>query len=157
MAAANVVLRLPVGTGSSQPQVKAKASSDETSSAQLIGPTYVWSGKSHLWERFDFAGEIKGRGEIVRMALTSNPQYHDLAAQLCVEHPAISVDKGIFGGVPHIKNVRLAVGDVLAHLYMLGSVDAVVKRFSPDISEEQVKEALAYAQDFIDIACDPHA
>src|SRR5215210_115869 len=43
-----------------------------------------------------------------------------LMEQCALEHPLISVNKGIFGGVPHIKEMRLSVGDVLAQLYMLG-------------------------------------
>lgn len=45
-----------------------------------------------------------------------------LAESLCLEHPAISTYPGIFGGAPHIKGVRLSVGDVLSELYLLGSV-----------------------------------
>jgi uncharacterized protein (DUF433 family) len=79
-----------------------------------------------------------------------------LLKQCCSEHPTISIDKGIFGGVPHIKEMRLSVGDVLAQLYMLGSIQAVVDSYAPDLSEEQVKEAIAYAQDFLEAACEPH-
>lgn len=73
-----------------------------------------------------------------------------LAESLCLEHPAISTYQGIFGGAPHIKGVRLSVGDVLSELYLLGSVDAVAQTYSVD--KEQVKEAIAYAQDFLESA-----
>jgi uncharacterized protein (DUF433 family) len=73
-----------------------------------------------------------------------------LAESLCLEHPAISTYEGIFGGAPHIKGVRLSVGDVLSELYLLGSVDAVAQTYSVD--KEQVKEAIAYAQDFLESA-----
>lgn len=77
--------------------------------------------------------------------------------QLCAqEHPAISIEKGIFGGIPHLREIRLAVGDILAQLYVLGSIQAVVEYYAPDISEEQIKEAIAFAQDFLEMACDPH-
>lgn len=82
-------------------------------------------------------------------------QFRALADKLCEEHPVISTDKGIFGGMPHIKNVRLSVGDILAKLYVYGSIKAILDIYSPDISEEQVKEAIAFAQDFLEIACDP--
>ena len=76
-----------------------------------------------------------------------------LADKLCEEHPAISTDKGIFGGMPHIKNVRLSVGDILSQLYVYGSTQAILDIYAPDISEEQIKEAIAYAQDFLETAC----
>ena len=77
--------------------------------------------------------------------------------QLCAqEHPGISIDRGIFGGIPHLREIRLAVGVILAQLYVLGSVQAVVEYYAPDISEEQIKEAIAFAQDFLEMACDPH-
>jgi len=81
--------------------------------------------------------------------------FRDLARKLCEEHPAISTDKGIFGGMPHIKNVRLSVGDVLAKLYVYGTIKDILKSYSPDVNEEQIKEAIAYAQDFLEAACDP--
>ena len=76
--------------------------------------------------------------------------------QCCVEHPLISIDQGIFGGVPHLKEMRLSVGDVLAQLYILGSIQAVVDAYAPDVTQSQVKEALAYAQDFLEMACESH-
>jgi uncharacterized protein (DUF433 family) len=80
-----------------------------------------------------------------------------LAQRLCKEHPQISMHPGIFGGVPHIKGVRLSVADVLSHLYVLGSVSAVLERYAPDVSEEQIKEAIAYAKDFLEEAVHPRS
>lgn len=84
-----------------------------------------------------------------------NQDFHALAQALCEEHRGISTYQGIFGGVPHLKNVRLSVTDVLSQLYLLGSVEAVVEYYAPDISAEQIKEAIAYAHDFMEIACEP--
>ena len=81
--------------------------------------------------------------------------FRALADKLCEQHPAISTDKGIFGGMPHIKNVRLSVGDVLAQLYVYGNIGEILRIYSPDITEEQIKEAIAYAQDFLETACAP--
>lgn len=89
--------------------------------------------------------------------ISAKEHFRALAKRLCEEHPNICTDKGIFGGVPHIKNVRLAVTDVLAQLYMLGSIDAVVNYYSSDINEAQIKEAVAYAHDFMEMACDPQS
>lgn len=78
-----------------------------------------------------------------------------IADRLCEEHPSISSDPGIFGGMPHIQNVRLSVGDVLSKLYVYGSIKDVADIYSPDVNEEQIKEAIAYAQDFLETACGP--
>jgi uncharacterized protein (DUF433 family) len=81
--------------------------------------------------------------------------FRALADRLCAEHPDISTDSAIFGGMPHIRDVRLSVGDVLAQLYTYGSIQEILIIYSPDINEEQIKEAIAYAQDFLETACDP--
>jgi uncharacterized protein (DUF433 family) len=78
-----------------------------------------------------------------------------LSERLCEEHPAISTYKGIFGGIPHLKGLRIAVADILEQLYLTGSICAVQKIYSPDVSEEQIKEALAYAQDFVETVLCP--
>lgn len=79
-----------------------------------------------------------------------------LAEKLCANHPLISTDAEILGGAPHIKGTRLAVRTILAKLYVYGSIQAIVKIYEPHLSEEQVKEALAYAQDFMEIASGLH-
>lgn len=81
--------------------------------------------------------------------------FRALAEKLCEEHPAISTEPHIFGGIPHIKGVRLSVGDILAKLYVYGNVQKIVEIYTPHLNEEQVKEAIAYAQDFLETACDP--
>lgn len=78
-----------------------------------------------------------------------------LAERLTKEHPGISTYWGIYGGIPHITGVRLSVADVLSHLYVLGSIDAILERYGEDVSEEQIKEAIAYAQDFLEAAFHP--
>jgi len=81
--------------------------------------------------------------------------FRALAVRLTEVHPAISTDESIFGGMPHIKGVRLSVGDILAKLYVYGNIQEILETYSPHVSEEQVKEAIAYAQDFLEMACDP--
>ncbi len=81
--------------------------------------------------------------------------FRALADKLTKDHPAISTNPHIFGGIPHIKDVRLSVGDVLAKLYTYGSIQEILDSYAPQVSEEQIKEAIAYAQDFLEIACDP--
>lgn len=62
----------------------------------------------------------------------------------------ISVDPQMLGGVPHVKGFRLSVGDILAKLYIHGDVDKVTAMFEPDLSKEHIKEAIAFAQDFLE-------
>lgn len=81
--------------------------------------------------------------------------FRALAGELCEKHPAISTYEGIFGGVPHIKDVRLTVAHVLAQVRNLGSIDAIVEYYDNTISKEQVKEAITYAQHFMEVACAP--
>jgi uncharacterized protein (DUF433 family) len=88
----------------------------------------------------------KERSAVVREA------FHDLAEKMCAHHPNISVYEGIFAGLPHIKGVRLSVTDVLSHLFVLGSVHAIVERYAPHVTEDQIKDAIAYAQDFLEAA-----
>jgi uncharacterized protein (DUF433 family) len=82
-------------------------------------------------------------------------QFRLLAKSLCEKHPAISTFERVLGGAPHIKGMRVSVANILTHLYHLGSVDAVVNEFRQNISREQVKEAIAYAHDFMEMTCDP--
>jgi uncharacterized protein (DUF433 family) len=80
----------------------------------------------------------------------------NIADRLCAEHTSINMDAEVLGGTPHIKGTRLSVGKVLSKLYLHGSIQAVVNIHKPHISEEQVKEAIAYAQDFMEMAGDSH-
>jgi uncharacterized protein (DUF433 family) len=82
-------------------------------------------------------------------------QFRALAERLCETHPAISTNPRVLGGAPHINGLRLSVAHILAHIYHLGSIDAVVSEFKQRVSKEQVKQALAYAHDFMEMACDP--
>jgi uncharacterized protein (DUF433 family) len=61
----------------------------------------------------------------------------------------------VLGGIPHLDNTRLSVGQVLSRLYVLGSIEEVVKYYSPYVTIDQIKEAIAYAQDFLELAGDP--
>jgi uncharacterized protein (DUF433 family) len=75
-----------------------------------------------------------------------------LSQKLCETHPAISTYEGIFGGMPHLNGLRISVADILEQLYLSGSIAAVQRIYSPDVSEDQIKEAIAYAQDFLESA-----
>jgi uncharacterized protein (DUF433 family) len=77
-----------------------------------------------------------------------------LSERLCEEHPSVSTYEGVFGGIPHVKGKRIAVADIMEQLYLTGSISGVQRVYSPDVSEEQIKEAIAYAQDFIERAAE---
>jgi uncharacterized protein (DUF433 family) len=78
-----------------------------------------------------------------------------LMIQCCAEYPLISTDPEVVGGIPHLNGTRISVGQVLGRIYMLESIQGVVDYYQGRISSDQVKEALAYAQDFIETACEP--
>ncbi len=78
-----------------------------------------------------------------------------LAGHLCSGHPGIETNVNIKGGIPRIKGSRIAVSQILGRIYVLGSIDAVANYYAPEISREQVKAAVSYAQDFLETACEP--
>lgn len=87
------------------------------------------------------------------------PQIHSfpyaILQKLCEEYPGISVDKEIFSGVPHLKGVRLTVAQILSQLYVRGSIEAIVSYYSGEVSADQIKEAIAFAHDYMELTCDP--
>lgn len=87
--------------------------------------------------------------------LSTKEAFRALAKQLCEEHPAIDMNKEILGGIPRVKGTRLSVGQLIGRVNALRSIDAVIEYYHPRITEEQIKEALAFAQDFVELACEP--
>jgi uncharacterized protein (DUF433 family) len=78
----------------------------------------------------------------------------EVGNKLAGKHPGISRDSKILGGAPHLKGTRLSVAHVLSNLYHLGSIEKVAEKFSKILDAAKIKEALAYAHDFMEIACD---
>jgi uncharacterized protein (DUF433 family) len=74
----------------------------------------------------------------------------------CRNRPSISLNPHVLGGVPHIRGTRLSVGQLVGRVRALGSIESVVEYYKESISESQIKEALAYVQEFIERACDPY-
>ena len=73
------------------------------------------------------------------------------------DYPGISLDERVLGGIPHLDGTRLSVGQILGRLYMLGSLYEVVRYYSElGLTEEQVKEAIGFSQDFVELAGDPY-
>jgi uncharacterized protein (DUF433 family) len=101
--------------------------------------------------------EIKARKVAAYKAKVSIEQkIQDVLKQCCVEHPSISIDPDVLGGIPHLQGTRLSVGQIIGRVKAMGSIKAVVDYYAPDISEQDVKEIMAYAQKFIERACDPY-
>lgn len=84
------------------------------------------------------------------------PNIRKIMEQCCAEHSGISIEPEVLGGIPHLEGTRLSVGQIVGRVRALGSIKAVADYYSPDITEKQVKEAMSYAQDFIERACDPY-
>ena len=59
-------------------------------------------------------------------------------------HGLITRDPSICGGEPTLKGTRVTLRTVLASLADGDSVDTIVKSF-PTLSEQQVKEVIAFA------------
>lgn len=81
-----------------------------------------------------------------------------LVLEMCRRaNPGISLDDHILGGIPHIDGTRLGVGQVLGRLYDLGSIENVAAYYAElNLTEDQVKEAIGFAQDFVELAGDPY-
>lgn len=70
----------------------------------------------------------------------------------CARHPAIVVNGGVLGGMPHIAGSRIGVDYVLDRLFVRGNTKLVAK-YLESLSESQVKEAISFAQDFLETVC----
>lgn len=83
-------------------------------------------------------------------------KYRLLIRKLGEKYQGISSNARVLGGEPHIEGTRVSVAHVLRHIYHLGSIDAVVEEFRQSkIGRGQIAEAIAYAHDFMEMACDP--
>jgi uncharacterized protein (DUF433 family) len=100
-------------------------------------------------------GEIRRASPMISHQSALLDNIRAKAAQCCQSHLLISIDEHVLGGIPHIAGTRLSVGQVLGRLYVLGSVEDVALYYRGSITPDQIKEALAYAQDFIESVCEP--
>ncbi len=105
-----------------------------------------------------FAADSDGKKERRRgWPLRFRSSRHSWVAGRCREtHPAIDIDPDILGGIPHIKGTRLAVTQVLSRIQVEGSIQAVVEYYSPDISAEQINQAIDYAREILELVCVPY-
>jgi uncharacterized protein (DUF433 family) len=65
-----------------------------------------------------------------------------------MEHPRVTMTPGVMGGKPCIKGTRIPV-DIIVDYVASGESIAEVLEGYPDLTEEDVRAALAYAADHI--------
>jgi uncharacterized protein (DUF433 family) len=65
-----------------------------------------------------------------------------------MEHPRITMTPGVMGGKPCIKGTRIPVDIIVDYMASGESIAAVIEGY-PDLSEEDVRAALAFAADHI--------
>src|SRR6185295_5888542 len=78
-----------------------------------------------------------------------------LMVECAATHQAISTEGEVLGGIPHIAGTRLSVGQVLGRLFVHGSISEVVSYYGGQVNAEEIKDVIAYAQDFIEAVCEP--
>ncbi|SRR6266404_707709 len=78
-----------------------------------------------------------------------------LMIECCKQYPSISVDENVLGGVPHIRGSRVSVDYILDGIYVLGSIKSVARKYS-HLTETQVRDAVGYAQTFMELVCEPY-
>src|SRR4249920_3580809 len=58
------------------------------------------------------------------------------------DSPSVSLDPLVLGGIPHLEDTRLSVGQIRGRLYVLGMIYEVAKYYNElNLSEDQVKQA----------------
>lgn len=62
----------------------------------------------------------------------------------------ITVVPVLLNGLPHVKGTTLLVSEVLSRLYVHRGIAEVVKYYG-NITEEQIKEAIAYSSKFMEL------
>lgn len=138
----------------------AASDSNEVESGEEIITVDSMEGRAVL-ERGGIRIISSGLDMHIQPAVAHSPEtehasgFDDLTHKLREKHQGIGTHGRVLGGAPHIKGTRVSVAHILTHLYHLGSIDAVVDEFKQRISREQVQQALAYAHDFMEMACDP--
>ena len=74
--------------------------------------------------------------------------------RLCQKYQSIIVDPAILNGVPHLRNHRLTVAQVLARLSVFGSIQSLIEFYSANITKQQIEDALNFAHDFLQLPYD---
>ena len=69
-------------------------------------------------------------------------------------HPHITNDPAVFGGAPYERGTQVKVSELLARLYALGSIPALIHYYN-DLDEEQTRDEIYYALRFMELICEP--
>lgn len=77
----------------------------------------------------------------------------DLTEQAIKDHPMIVLDNNVLGE-PRIAGTRMAVSIVLTALVEYGSFEAVKSEYESTYSEEELKAAVKFARDFLEMCYD---
>lgn len=116
---------------------------------------YFGSSRLEYWNEYTLAAYNTFSLFPDSVGQTEAKEYvRSLVESLCDVHPAIEMTDRI-KGVPVIKGSRLSVGQILGRINALHSIDAVVSFYQSSVSEDQVKAALAFTQDFLEAVCEP--
>ena len=77
----------------------------------------------------------------------------EVYAECAKGHPHIIRDPAVFGGAPYVRGTQVKVSELLARLYALGSIPAIIKYYR-DLDEEQTRDGISYALRFMELVCD---
>ena len=113
------------------------------------------ANEEEVWAEPNIYGHLYARHLSRRLPPPSPCRWMFMAC--AKDHPNISLNPDVLGGIPHIANTRLSVGQLLGRIYALGSIMAVAEYYSENnLTEDLVKEAISFAQDFVESAGDPY-
>jgi len=91
------------------------------------------------------------REELIDALVASAPDTAEVAkieARCLADHPHVGRSPGIFGGRWIVGGIRIAVTDILCYLWQGHDVAYIANVYG--LSEVQIKDAIAFAQDFIE-------
>lgn len=121
----------------------------------IVPTSHVVRAANAVYAKRDRRGLLVFGGQELSPTTTLWQSIKPLMRKCSVSHQAISTDEEVLGGIPHIAGTRLSVGQVLGRLYVHGSIEQVVAYYGGQATTTQIKEAIAYAQDFIEAVCEP--
>lgn len=99
-------------------------------------------------------GYLKGKHshenkELVRRDVNDvRATLESITAQLCEKYPAITIDDIL--GEPRLAGTRFAVSNVLTALTLDNSFEEVIDNYDDRYTEDQLKDAVKFARDFLD-------
>lgn len=138
----------------------------DTGPVSLDSPrSVIAKAKAHLKAPANKTGQDKVELSLELIAVSGDVMYFPIAREnaakslerkvreqlkeLSERYPEISISREVFRGKPHIKGTRFTVADVLTALYADGSIANVLDEYEHSFTEEQMKEAILFARDFL--------